>query len=224
MKIVIPILAMSAMIASNGVGWSAETATGSLGVKLEFARECKIDPGAKGLLLDFGRHLTLANVAEKENIEAEAIFEVQCTLGVAYNIYIDSGKNTPVSGVSAERKMSNGKDAFIDYGIYHRDNLGSEYLVGTKGMPKERAQAGGITVITSVAGKEETITVDGINERSHRTKGGMILSDYMGIHSELSKGDIEQYTVIGRVLKPKNGFLDLPTGTYSDTLRVTVSF
>lgn len=74
------------------------------------------------------------------------------------------------------------------------------------------------------SGSSQPVTVNQMKEKQHKGDGGMILSDYMGIHSELSKGDIEQYTVIGRVLKPKNGFLDLPTGTYSDTLRVTVSF
>ncbi|MFJ7353476.1 spore coat protein U domain-containing protein [Phyllobacterium sp. NPDC097923] len=207
MKIVIPILAMSALIASTGVGWSVEPVTDSLGIKIEFKRECKVDPGAEGLLLDFGRHLTLANLAEIEQIDAEATIKVQCSSGVDYVIYINNGKYPSAESLSlsSARKMSNDKGAFINYQVY--SDVYRKTIVGTKGMPRFKNAA-----------------YEAMEKILRREGPAMVLADLPGIYGGFSYGDIEECKVFGRILKPKGGFRDLPTGTYSDTLSVTVSF
>lgn len=91
MKIVIPIIALSALIASGVSAWSGSPSTGSLQIKMKIDKACKVNPGGDAVL-DFGEHGIFTAISSK--MTRETSIHVQCTSGVPYKIGLDAGQNS----------------------------------------------------------------------------------------------------------------------------------
>lgn len=115
MKIVIPIIALSALIASSVSAWSGSPSTDNLQIRMTIDEECKVNPGGDAVL-DFGNQTTL----DANSFEGVGSIQVQCTAGVKYAIYLDAGKNAPDKDPShvLNRRMINDKGDYLTYQLY----------------------------------------------------------------------------------------------------------
>ncbi|QRI43830.1 hypothetical protein [Bacteriophage sp.] len=115
MKIVIPVIALSALIASGVSAWSGSPSTGKLQIKMKIDEECKVNPGGDAVL-DFGNQTTL----DANSFEGVGSIQVQCTAGVKYAIYLDAGKNSKNKDPSdvLNRRMINDKGDYLAYQLY----------------------------------------------------------------------------------------------------------
>lgn len=115
MKIVIPIIAMSALIASGVSAWSGSSSTGSLQIKMKIDKTCTVNPGGDAVL-DFGEYGVLPAASA---INHETSIKVQCTNNVPYKIGLDSGKNSVVPNSSIHRRMKSGSGSnYIGYHLF----------------------------------------------------------------------------------------------------------
>lgn len=116
MKIVIPIIALSALIASGVSAWSGSPSTGKLQIKMTIDKECKVNPGGDAIL-DFG---AIGIVDGNSNIDVNSIINIQCTKGVSYSIALGRG-NYSYEGTSyfKRRLKLNPEDYFgVPYELY----------------------------------------------------------------------------------------------------------
>lgn len=112
MKIVIPVIALSALIASGVSAWSGSPSTNNLQIRMKIDKGCTVNPGGNAVL-DFG---TISGLDYLTYIYVETAIQIQCTKGVNYSIALDGGKHpsdifqefrrylTPESGAFVERK------------------------------------------------------------------------------------------------------------------------
>lgn len=113
MKVFVPIIAVSALLASTVTGWS-ETVTGSLQVKITIAKECKITSSNTTLTFD-GNKASVAGNIDNETAEKGGI-EVQCTKDTPYTIALSSGQN--FDNAAASRRMKSTEGKFVAYALY----------------------------------------------------------------------------------------------------------
>ncbi|ONK21253.1 hypothetical protein BLX87_22830, partial [Bacillus sp. VT-16-64] len=109
MKVFIPILAASALLASTVSGWS-EVLNSNLLVKIVIGEACKVNPGGKSEL-HFGSHGDVTG----NTTGGKGIIQVKCSKGTKFSIALDDGKNLDASGV---RNMKNGAGETISYQLY----------------------------------------------------------------------------------------------------------
>lgn len=119
MKVFVPIIAASALLASTVSGWSAETptisktTTGTLTVKITINKECKVNPGGEATL-DFGSYGVVTN-----DIDQKSSINVQCTKDTPYSIGLNAGDNPSSSGDVATRRMKGTTaNTFVGYQLY----------------------------------------------------------------------------------------------------------
>lgn len=114
MKIVVPILTLSALIASGVSVWSGPPDSGNLQVKMTVNSECIVNPTGSGSLLDFG-----ATDKKVGDLTAQGAIELQCTEGSQFKIGLNVGKGGSVEyapeGTIVKREMRN-MDASKSYG------------------------------------------------------------------------------------------------------------
>ncbi|PRD51173.1 spore coat protein U domain-containing protein [Phyllobacterium myrsinacearum] len=84
MKIVIPILALSGLIASSVSAWSSSP-NGTLQVSMKAERKCEVI----GAVVEFEGIGTAL-----KDLRYDGAIKVQCTKGVVYSISLDGGKNS----------------------------------------------------------------------------------------------------------------------------------
>jgi spore coat protein U-like protein len=131
MKIVIPILAMSTLVASSVSCWSASAPPSNLKVTMEVDTGCSVNVGE----LHFGTHDRV-----NADIKIEGSIQVRCNLGTQYAIALNFGSNKIDTSI---RRMKNaGNDSFIIYELYqdskHEEIFGSYVetpVTGTKFDP-----------------------------------------------------------------------------------------
>jgi spore coat protein U-like protein len=112
MKIVIPVIALSALIASSVSAWSGSPSTNNLQIKMTIDKGCTVNPGGDAVL-DFG---TIGLVTG--NIDIEGALTIQCTKGVDYTIGLGSGSNEGEK--KSSRRMKNDKGDYIAYQLFSR--------------------------------------------------------------------------------------------------------
>jgi len=112
MKIVIPVIALSTLIASGVSAWSGSPSTGKLQIKMKIDEGCTVNPGGDAVL-DFGEHgiLTAASPA----MTRETSIQVQCTSGVPYKIGLNAGLNPKEPGVTNLRQLKSANGNYISY-------------------------------------------------------------------------------------------------------------
>lgn len=118
MKVFVPIIAVSALLASTVSGWSAEsrTATGSLKVTITINTECKVNPDG-GTTLDFGTY----GVVDKD-IDQKGSISVQCTKDTPYSIGLNAGANpSTANDVNTRRMKGPGANDYVGYQLYSDD-------------------------------------------------------------------------------------------------------
>ena len=94
MKVFIPVIAASTLLASTVSGWSAEPATGTLEVTITIGEQCKVNPGGNASL-DFGKYGSLDRDIDKATVkEGIGSIQVQCTKDIPYTIALDAGKHS----------------------------------------------------------------------------------------------------------------------------------
>lgn len=120
MKVFVPIIAVSALLASTVSGWSAETppapktTTGTLTVKITINKECKVNPGGEATL-DFGSY----GVVVANDIDQKSSISVQCTKNTPYSIGLNAGVNASTEGDVATRRMKGtGANDYVGYQLY----------------------------------------------------------------------------------------------------------
>lgn len=113
MKIVIPIIALSALIASGVPAWSGSPSAGSLQIKMKIDKECTVNPGG-GAVLDFGKHGLVTG-----DIDGVGAFTIQCTQGVDYTLGLGKGSNWE----NSQRRMKNDKGDYIVYQLFSSADL-----------------------------------------------------------------------------------------------------
>ncbi|PWV86619.1 Csu type fimbrial protein [Phyllobacterium myrsinacearum] len=112
MKIFVPVLAMSALLASTVAGWSAP-ATGTLQVKLTIAKECKVVSSNAILTFDSTKVSAAGNI--EDDTGKNGAIEVQCTRDTTYKIALGEGEN--YENGSRRMKTADGKN-FVAYVLY----------------------------------------------------------------------------------------------------------
>ncbi|MBN9136345.1 spore coat U domain-containing protein [Phyllobacterium sp.] len=162
MKIVIPIIALSALIASGVSAWSGSTG-GSLQIKMKIDKECKVSDA----LLDFGT-TTVGSFGRV----IEGFIKAQCTKGIQYNIALGPGMNPvnseppqpfyrrlilPNDPSSGDASKSRYKD-FIPYYLYSDASHSTLWGDGSRsGMPALPREADGTVQSIAVYGKIESV-------------------------------------------------------------------
>jgi spore coat protein U-like protein len=113
MKIVIPVIALSALIASGVSAWSGSSSTGNLQIKMTIDKACTVNPDGDALL-DFGEYGILA---ADNPIERETSIQVKCTSGVFYSVALNAGLYPERKGVTSTRRLKNShtKGDYISY-------------------------------------------------------------------------------------------------------------
>lgn len=112
MKIVIPVIALSALIASGVSAWSGSPSTGNLQIKMTIDKECTVNPTGDAVL-DFGTYGTVTNAPS--SIERETSIQVQCTSGVPYKIGLNAGLNPKEPGATHLRQLKSAEGNYISY-------------------------------------------------------------------------------------------------------------
>ncbi|MBZ3691234.1 Csu type fimbrial protein [Phyllobacterium calauticae] len=112
MKVFIPVIAASALLASTVSGWSG-TAIDTLTVKITISPECKVNPDGNATL-DFKTPAIL-----NKDADADGTIKVLCTKGTTYSIGLDAGTNPSTQGDVATRRMkSSSADGYVGYQLY----------------------------------------------------------------------------------------------------------
>lgn len=119
MKVFVPVIAASALLASTVSGWSAETppksrtVTGSLQVKITISQECKVNPDGDATL-NFGTPTILS-----QDAYSVGTIKVLCTKDTTYNIGLNAGNNPSTPGDVATRRMKHtGNNDYVGYQLY----------------------------------------------------------------------------------------------------------
>lgn len=194
MKVVIPILALSTLIASSVSCWSASAVSDILKVKLEVRAECSVGVDGGGVL-DFGN-----NGRVTEDIRIQGSIQVQCNHEVAYTIGLNNGRNW-----SKARRMKSESGSFIVYELYQdseRKNIWAVKGGKQHGRSIKPYDAEYLQVLYA--------------------KEGALPSEGTAFKETEANGSVQPFTVYGRVLK--SDATSAPPGEYSDTVTVEVRF
>jgi len=173
MKVFIPILAASALLASTVSGWS-EVVNGDLQVRIVIGEACKVNPGGSAEL-HFGSRgdVTSTPTTGSTAKEGKGSIQVLCSKGTKFSIALDDGKNLDASGV---RNMKNGAGETIPYQLY--------------------------------------------SDSANKTLWGSGSKSGRPLASEAT-GELDSFQVFGLIPKQSK---NPKTGTYEDTVAVTVTF
>ncbi|MFJ7353477.1 spore coat U domain-containing protein [Phyllobacterium sp. NPDC097923] len=175
MKVFVPIIAVSALLASTVSGWS-EVVSGDLQVRIVIGEACKVNPGGSAEL-HFGSRGDVTGAATTANTtkDGKGSIQVQCSKGTKFSIALGDGKNPDPNGTIV-RNMKNGTGETIPYELYSDSTNKTLWGSGSK-------------------------------------SGSPLASE--------ATGGLDSFQVFGLIPKqPKNP----KTGTYEDTVAVTVTF
>lgn len=124
MKVFVPIIAVSALLASTVSGWSAGSVTNALEVTITIGQQCKVNPNGNASL-DFGFYESLTSASASDIDKAtvkEGIgsIQVQCTKDTPYTIALDAGQHPNTSGNVDTRTMVYGANLKngVGYNLY----------------------------------------------------------------------------------------------------------
>lgn len=175
MKIFVPVLAMSALLASTVAGWSSE---GKLLVKLTINPECNINPGGNDSVVSF-RYASIDSIRKGDVTSEVSSIKVQCTAGTTYYIALGAGENAGDTVNDNNRKMRNGASNFyIPYDLYMDSNYNTHWghntNPGKDGIVPKDGVLGDIKVVKS-EGAVDTIPVYG---RIKPYSGALTAGDY----------------------------------------------
>ncbi len=113
MKVFVPIIAVSALLASTVSGWSAGSTTGNLTVKITISQECKVNPDGEATL-NFGTPAIL-----NQDADNAGTIKVMCTNNTPYSIGLNAGANPSNLGDVATRRMKGpGANDYVGYQLY----------------------------------------------------------------------------------------------------------
>lgn len=203
MKIVIPVIALSALIASGASAWSGSSSpTGSLQIKMKIDKECTVNLDA---FLNFGIHTALdSDIDAKTASQGAGAIKVVCAPGVIFSIYLDAGSNSAVKDRDdiVNRKMINSKGEYISYQLF---------------TDKKRTT-------TWASSRSEVIAHDKLREPYFEHTG---IKGYKkgGLESTITHGDPFFYPVYGRITKKTSATAkNVAPGEYTDTVTVMVTF
>lgn len=203
MKVFIPVIAASALLASTVSGWSG-SASGNLQVKITIKPECKLT-ATSDTTLDFGSHSLVT-----DNVTRDATIKVLCTKGTDYSIALGNGEN----GANAMgRKMKRvgsgaGKEDYIPYQLY---------------MDEARELVWGNTPASKSSDPNKSMA---------EMKDIYTLTNAGDCVKATGTGFEQPFTAYGRVGVPKASQTPVtaaltpaaPAGEYTDTVTVTVAF
>lgn len=194
MKIVIPIIALSALIASGVSAWSGSPSTNNLQIKMKIDEACTVNSGGDAVL-DFGEHgLVTGDIDAQTPSEDGGSIHVLCTAGIYFSIYLDAGRSPIEPGNIMERRMTNGKGDYIRYQLYLTPSR-SQYFDNWGAPPLPQSGSVGWGAVN--LGKGLT------DQFSHSDAGAQPIP----VYGRIQKSDIP-----------------FAPGIYSDTVTVTVTF
>lgn len=171
MKIVIPILALSTLIASSVSCWSASGLSGNLEVKMEVGAGCSVKVGGGGVL-DFGNHDRVT-----EDIRIQGSIEVKCNRGTKYNVGLERGLN--YSSTNRTRRMKSESGSLIVYELY-KDSAYKD-IWGNAGMTGSNNTGFNAEYLQTLYQKEQSYSP--------------------ALTGLFANGSVRSFTVYGRVLK-----------------------
>lgn len=195
MKIVIPVIALSALIASGVSAWSGSPSTGSLQIKMKIDKECTVNPGGD-TVLDFG---TLGTITAKQTAayDTEASIQVRCTSGVSYQIGLDAGLYPVRPGATYLRRL--------------KSTIGETYIYYSLISPKDPKDPA-----TTNSRWGNNFLWDGLTPSQRGDTDPTVSGE--------ADGTLKSHRVIGTYSFIGVYGQDVPVGTYTDTVKVTVQF